>query len=70
MTNDDGYRSPGLRILAEEIRKMARVTIISPEKGVSSCSNALTLRKPLRLKKKKEDKNITCLLYTSPSPRD
>lgn len=58
MTNDDGYRSPGLRILAEEIRKMARVTIISPEKGVSSCSNALTLRKPLRLKKKKEDKNI------------
>lgn len=50
MTNDDGYEAPGLLALAKEIADLARITIVAPETGVSSCSGSLSLRKPILLK--------------------
>jgi 5'-nucleotidase len=51
LTNDDGFRSPGLTALAEALRPEARVYIVAPDRERSSISLALTLRHPLRAEK-------------------
>lgn len=51
VTNDDGFSASGIIALAKELSRVARVTVIAPTQGVSSCSSALSLRKPIRLKK-------------------
>ncbi|MDD8019800.1 MAG: 5'/3'-nucleotidase SurE [Acidobacteriota bacterium] len=51
LTNDDGYNSPGITALAEELRLLARVYIVAPDRERSSISLALTLRHPLRAEK-------------------
>ncbi|HRD02125.1 MAG TPA: 5'/3'-nucleotidase SurE [Candidatus Saccharicenans sp.] len=52
LTNDDGYNSPGITVLAEELKSYARVYIVAPDRERSSVSLALTLRHPLRAEKK------------------
>jgi len=54
LTNDDGFRSPGLTALAEALRPYARVYIVAPDRERSSISLALTLRHPLRAEEKQE----------------
>jgi 5'-nucleotidase len=52
VTNDDGYRSDGIRALAEALRAVgsnADVTIVAPVSEASAIGHALTLRRPLRL---------------------
>jgi 5'-nucleotidase len=49
VTNDDGYRSEGLRILAAAFRQLGAVTIVAPIEEASAIGHALTLRHPLRL---------------------
>ncbi len=49
VTNDDGYRSEGIRALAEAMRRLGRVTIVAPTQEASAIGHALTLRHPLRL---------------------
>lgn len=49
ITNDDGYRSEGVRALAEVYRFMGEVTIVAPVLEASAIGHALTLRHPLRL---------------------
>jgi 5'/3'-nucleotidase len=49
LTNDDGYRSEGLRALAEACRRLGEVTIVAPMTEASAIGHALTLRHPLRL---------------------
>lgn len=51
LTNDDGYFSPGLTILAEELGQLGQVYIVAPDREKSSISLALTLRRPLRAEK-------------------
>ncbi|MBC7350224.1 MAG: 5'/3'-nucleotidase SurE [Candidatus Aminicenantes bacterium] len=51
LTNDDGYFSPGITALAEELGQMGQVYIIAPDREKSSISLALTLRRPLRAEK-------------------
>lgn len=51
LTNDDGFRSPGLTALAEALRPEALVYIVAPDRERSSISLALTLRHPLRAEK-------------------
>ncbi len=48
ITNDDGYLAPGIRILAEELSMIARVTVVAPDRNKSGASNSLTLMRPLR----------------------
>ena len=48
LTNDDGYNSPGLISLAEELKKVGQVYVVAPDRERSSISMALTLRRPLR----------------------
>jgi 5'-nucleotidase len=49
LTNDDGFRAPGLRALAQQLAQHAAVTVVAPESPRSACSHSITLHKPLRL---------------------
>src|SRR3989441_11496342 len=49
VTNDDGYRSDGIRVLADALRAVGDVTIVAPVEEASAIGHALTLRHPLRL---------------------
>src|SRR5947207_5615949 len=51
VTNDDGYRSEGIRALAEALRACGEVTIVAPVEEASAIGHALTLRHPLRLER-------------------
>jgi len=54
VTNDDGIHAAGLRALAEALRPLGRVTVIAPDREQSAASHALTLHRPLRIKKVEE----------------
>ena len=47
ISNDDGYRAPGIHALAKAMQRFGRVTIVSPESNHSGASNSLTLNRPL-----------------------
>jgi 5'-nucleotidase len=49
VTNDDGYRSDGIKALAEALEHLGEVTIVAPVQEASAIGHALTLRHPLRL---------------------
>ncbi len=49
VTNDDGYRSDGIKALAEALKPLGEVTIVAPVTEASAIGHALTLRRPLRL---------------------
>jgi len=54
VTNDDGYRSEGIRILANALKRVGNVTIVAPLDESSAIGHALTLRHPLRLEQIEE----------------
>ena len=47
ISNDDGYRAPGIVALHEALRDIADVEVVAPEHNNSAKSNALTLHQPL-----------------------
>jgi 5'-nucleotidase len=49
VTNDDGYRSEGIAVLADSLKRLGEVTIVAPYEEASAIGHALTLRRPLRL---------------------
>jgi 5'-nucleotidase len=49
VTNDDGYRSQGIVVLATALATLGDVTIVAPTEEASAIGHALTLRRPLRL---------------------
>jgi 5'-nucleotidase len=51
LSNDDGYQSPGLKILARNLSEFAEVTVVAPDRDRSGASNSLTLDRPIRAKK-------------------
>jgi 5'-nucleotidase len=55
VTNDDGIHADGLRALAKALRPLGHVTVIAPDREQSAASHALTLHRPLRIKKVEED---------------
>lgn len=51
LSNDDGYFSPGLAELAQELSHVAEITVVAPERDRSGASNSLTLDRPLQLRR-------------------
>jgi 5'-nucleotidase len=49
VTNDDGYRSDGILVLAAALRKLGDVVIVAPVEEASAAGHSLTIRHPLRL---------------------
>jgi len=48
VTNDDGIFAPGLWTLVRELKKIAQVIVVAPDREQSACGTAVTLRQPLR----------------------
>jgi len=50
VTNDDGVYAPGLLAMAQELRKLGKVTIVAPDHNWSASGHVKTLSRPLRAK--------------------
>ncbi|HMV29020.1 MAG TPA: 5'/3'-nucleotidase SurE, partial [Anaerolineales bacterium] len=50
VTNDDGVTAPGLLALAQEMRKLGKVTVFAPDKNWSASGHVKTMERPLRVK--------------------
>jgi 5'-nucleotidase len=51
VTNDDGIGAEGIRALAKAMETLGNVTIMAPDREQSATSHALTLHRPLRIRK-------------------
>jgi len=65
LSNDDGYFSPGLAILAESLAPLAEIVVVAPERDRSGASNSLTLDRPLMLRKA-----LNGFFYVNGTPTD
>ncbi len=48
LSNDDGAHALGIKILHQELIKIAKVVVVAPDRNCSGASNSLTLLNPLR----------------------
>lgn len=55
VTNDDGFDSPGLEALLDSIGTLGRILVVAPSSEKSACGHGLTLTKPLRFIKVKDN---------------
>lgn len=51
LSNDDGYFSPGITLLAESLKDFGEIIVVAPERDRSGASNSLTLDRPLSLRR-------------------
>jgi 5'-nucleotidase len=51
ITNDDGIRASGLKTLEESLSGLGEIILVAPENEQSATSHAITLDRPLRIKK-------------------
>ena len=58
LTNDDGYRAPGLAALIEIMKPYGHVTAVAPEEMQSGMSSALTTKIPVRLREIVSEKGL------------
>ena len=49
VSNDDGYRAPGIAVLAAALSAEYEVSLVAPERNCSGASNSLTLERGLRV---------------------
>ena len=54
LSNDDGYRAPGLLCLRRTLSRRWEVTVAAPDRDRSGASNSLTLRYPLRAESRED----------------
>lgn len=66
VSNDDGYRAPGIQALAQALRRFGRVTVVAPDHNHSGASNSLTLNRPLTV----EHQDGDSLYVLSGTPSD
>ena len=50
VTNDDGVLAPGLLALAQEMRKLGKVTVLAPDRNWSASGHVKTMERPMRVK--------------------
>ena len=65
VSNDDGYRAPGISVLVEALAVDYEVSIVAPERNCSGASNSLTLERGLRACKLEEN-----VYYVDGTPTD
>ena len=59
LTNDDGVNAKGLRMLIETLRQKARLLVVAPEQAQSGMGHAITLTRPLYLKKVTDEPGLS-----------
>lgn len=55
VSNDDGVQSEGLHALVDELKTLAHVTVVAPDRERSAVGHSLTFFSPLRVRKISED---------------
>jgi len=55
VTNDDGIHSEGLLALKEAMDRIGKAVVVAPDREKSAVSHALTMHRPLKVEKLKED---------------
>jgi len=66
LTNDDGYTSYGLRLLAESLSEICEVTVVCPDRPRSASGFSLTLDNPLRIRTRIYNKVLYHLVSGTP----
>lgn len=54
LSNDDGFRAPGLAALRAALAGLGPVTVVAPDRNRSGASNSLTLDRPLHVRQESE----------------
>ncbi|MBR1786916.1 MAG: 5'/3'-nucleotidase SurE [Paludibacteraceae bacterium] len=49
ITNDDGWGTPGIRLLVEQLQTLGEVIVVAPKTAQSGMSNAISVGKMLRI---------------------
>ena len=49
VTNDDGFSSEGIQVLADALDGLGEIWIVAPDSEQSAVSHALTRDRPLRI---------------------
>ncbi|MBO4249659.1 MAG: 5'/3'-nucleotidase SurE [Paludibacteraceae bacterium] len=71
VVNDDGWGTAGIRLLAKEMTKLGRVTVIAPDGPRSGFAASITAAQPFYLRKIEEhDLNGAEVYVTSGTPAD
>src|SRR6202166_3211282 len=55
VTNDDGIFSEGIKVLVSALSELAEVFVVAPDREQSASGHALTLSRPLRMQKVREN---------------
>lgn len=58
VTNDDGFRAKGFESIIEMAKPFGRIIAVAPEDGNSGMSHAITIKTPLRLKKRSRTDDV------------
>jgi len=58
LTNDDGYTSPGIEALSGNLKKIAGVFIVAPDRERSAIGHGLTFFDPIRASKIRNDNDL------------
>lgn len=59
VTNDDGLHAKGIMCLVEELRTLGEVVVLAPDGPRSGMSSAITSHVPIKVKKEREEENLT-----------
>lgn len=51
LTNDDGYRAPGIAALRAAAGEVGEVIVVAPDREMSACGQAITIKGPLRVER-------------------
>lgn len=54
ISNDDGYKSKGIQVLINELKKIAQITVIAPSRNRSGASSSLSLDRSIKVTKKED----------------
>ena len=69
ITNDDGYKAPGIGLIAKTAREFGDVVLVAPVKGQSGMSHAVTLMEPIRFKLREQEEGYSAYSCTG-TPAD
>ena len=55
LSNDDGIHATGLKLLADALSPLGKITVVAPNRNRSASSNSLTLDRPIRAQEMQEN---------------
>jgi len=58
LTNDDGIHAEGINALEKELRRIADVLVVTPDREQSASSHSFTLNRPLRMHQRGENRFV------------